>query len=48
MLLPYRAKAREYNHVTVKEILDDQLAGTPNKVSTVKKRIDLIQCRSRG
>jgi len=31
MLLPYRAKARDYKEVTVRKILDDQLEGTPIK-----------------
>ena len=31
MLLPYRAKAREYKDITVREILNDQLKGTPMK-----------------
>lgn len=41
MLLPYRAKARDYKDKTVKSILDDQLAGTPIKYQLTKKGLIL-------
>jgi len=37
-LLPYKAKARVYNDVTVKDILDDQLSGTPFKYRMNRKK----------
>lgn len=40
MLLPYRAKARDYQGVTVRDILNDQLNGTPIKYKLLKQ--DLI------
>jgi hypothetical protein len=37
-LLPYKAKADTYRNATVKEILDDQLAGTPFKYRINRKK----------
>lgn len=41
MLLPYRAKARDYKDITVREILEDQLAGTPIKYQLSTKGLIL-------
>lgn len=46
MLLPYRAKARDYNAITVREILDDQLAGTPIKYQLLKKGLRLYNAET--
>jgi hypothetical protein len=35
MLMPYRAKARDYKDKTVRDILDDQFAGTPIRYQIV-------------
>lgn len=43
-LLPYKAKAKTYDNATVKDILDDQLAGTPFKYRlTRKKQLEIYQ-----
>src|ERR1700744_2123346 len=41
MLLPYRAKARDYQGISVKEILDEQLSGIPIKYQAGKKQLEL-------
>jgi acetyltransferase-like isoleucine patch superfamily enzyme len=46
MLLPYRAKAREYKHVTLKEILDDQIAGTPIEYQLLKRGMILYNAET--
>lgn len=48
-LLPYKAKAKVYNNTTVKEILDDQLAGTPFKYRmNRKKQLEIYKPASNG
>lgn len=37
-LLPYKAKAKTYSNATIREILDEQLAGTPFKYGMNKKK----------
>lgn len=41
MLLPYKAKARDYKNISVKDILDDQLSDTPIKYQAGKKQLEL-------
>ena len=48
-LLPYKAKAREYKNVTIREILDDQLAGTPFKYRVNrKKQLEIYKPQDNG
>ena len=48
-LLPFRAKAREYKNITVKEILNEQLAGTPFKYRVNrKKQLEIYKALSDG
>ncbi len=48
-LLPYKAKARVYNNATVKEILDEQLAGTPFEYRmNRKKQLEIYQAENNG
>ena len=46
MLLPYRAKARNYKDITVREILDDQLAGTSIKYQLSTKGLILYNAET--
>lgn len=46
MLLPYRAKARDYKDKTVKSILDDQLDGTPIRYQLTKKGLILYNAET--
>lgn len=46
MLLPFKAKARDYCNVSVKEILEDQLAGTPLKYKLVKKLLTIYNAET--
>jgi hypothetical protein len=46
MLLPFKAKAREYQNISVREILDDQLTGTPLKYKLLKKVLTIYNAQT--
>lgn len=46
MLLPFKAKAWDYRNVSVKEILEDQLAGTPLKYKLLKKSFTIYSAET--
>ncbi|MDB5111962.1 MAG: hypothetical protein JWR67_3076 [Mucilaginibacter sp.] len=42
MLLPYKAKARDYKDITVKDILNEQLSDTPFKYRMGKNQLEIF------
>lgn len=49
-LTPYKATARNYHNVTVREVLDDQLSGTPFRymLNRKKKQLQIYQLPANG
>ncbi len=41
MLLPFKAKARDYKNVFIKDILKDQFTGTPLDYKLLKKSLTI-------
>jgi hypothetical protein len=46
MLLPFKAKARDYKNVCVKDILKDQLTGTPLDYQLLKKSLTIYNAET--
>ncbi len=46
MLLPFKAKARDYKNVCVKDILKDQLTGTPLEYQLLKKSLTIYNAQT--